>query len=95
MEAAFFAALDEVNRLLPAERKVGKSLDVALLGADSDLDSLGLVNLVVALEQKIDDAFGVSVALVSPESMSRKESPFRNGGALVEYAAELVERQRP
>lgn len=95
MEEAFFAALDEVNGLLPPERKVGKSLDAVLLGADSELDSLGLVNLVVALEQRIDDAFGVAVALVNKDSMSRKESPFRNGGALVEYAAELVERQRP
>ncbi len=94
METIFFAALDEVNRLLPPERKVGPSLDTVLLGADSELDSLGLVNLVVALEQRIDDGFGVAVALVNKDSMSRVDSPFRNGAALVEYAAELVEKQQ-
>jgi len=94
MEEIYLAALDEVNRLLPPDRKVGTSLDAVLLGADSELDSLGLVNLVVALEQRIDDAFGAQVALVNKDSMSRAESPFRNGKALVEYAAELVEQRR-
>jgi D-alanine--poly(phosphoribitol) ligase subunit 2 len=65
--------------------------DTPLLGRDGILDSLGLVTLVVALEQSIEDMYGVSVSLADERALSAGKSPFRTIGALADYARPLIE----
>ena len=64
--------------------------DTVLLGEGGALDSLGLVRLVMAIEQKLEDAFGVPVSLTDEKAMSQRNSPFRSVGALTEYATTLL-----
>jgi acyl carrier protein len=68
--------------------------DTPLFGRDGVLDSLGLVALVVAVEQAIEDAYGVSVTLADERALSERKSPFGTVGTLAAYAARLIEGAR-
>ena len=54
------------------------------------MDSLGLVNLLVIIEQNIEDEFDVSVAIADEKAMSQKYSPFRTIGTLTNYINMLL-----
>ena len=60
--------------------------DTALFGTDGFLDSMALVTLVVALEQGIEEKFGVSVQLADAHAISQEPSPYSTIHALAEYA---------
>ena len=64
--------------------------DTTLLGRSGILDSLGLVSLIVSVEQAIEDECGVSIGLADERAMSETRSPYRTVGSLAEYAARLV-----
>lgn len=61
-----------------------------LFGEGGLLDSVGLVTLVVAIEQTIEDEFGVPVMLADEHALSQRSSPFRSVASLAAYAASLV-----
>ena len=60
--------------------------DTALFGTEGFLDSMSLVTLVVALEQGIEEKFGVSVQLADAHALSQEHSPYSTISALAEYA---------
>lgn len=91
IKAIIWDAIDEVNELLPDAARIPKDDDAALLGAASGLDSFGLVNLIVALEQRIEDEFKVTLTLADERAMSRTRSPFRTVRTLHEYVAERLQ----
>ncbi len=64
--------------------------ETPLFGERGHLDSLGLVSLVVAVEEAIEDRLGVSISLADERAMSQARSPFRTIGSLAEYAGTLV-----
>src|SRR5437764_7233576 len=68
--------------------------ETPLFGREGVLDSLGLVALVVAVEQAIEDEYGVSVSLADERALSEGKSPFRTVGALADYAGRLIDGGR-
>ena len=68
-----------------------KSLTTVLYGEKGKLDSLGLVNLIVAVEQKIQDEFGLTITLATERAMSQENSPFRSVQSLLNYTTLLLE----
>lgn len=64
--------------------------DAALFGEFGLLDSVGLVSLVVAVEQAIEDELGVQVGLADERALSQRVSPYRTIGTLAEYATGLL-----
>jgi acyl carrier protein len=56
-----------------------------LVGTDAVLDSLGVVQLIVEVEQRVEEAHGVSVTLANDKAMSAKNSPFRTVGVLADH----------
>jgi acyl carrier protein len=90
--------VDLVLSLLPevaAEQEIALPAalgpDTVLFGAEGILDSLALVNLVVALEQAIEDQLGRTVALADEKAMSQKHSPYRTIGSLAAYAKSVLD----
>ena len=67
--------------------------ETALFGAKGLFDSVGLVSLVVAVEQTIEDELDVSISLVDERAMAQESSPFRTVASLAAYAAKLVAEQ--
>ncbi len=86
-----YAAIDEVNLALPPERQIEKSPETQLFGRASKLDSLGLVNLIVASEAQITQTTGAAITLADERAMSQKHSPFRTVGSLCEYITLLLQ----
>lgn len=87
---AINSAVDDLNEILGADERLGKSPDEALIGKDAKLDSLGLVNLIVLVEEKIQQKFGVGITLVDERAMSQSKSPFRTLGSLAEFVEEQL-----
>jgi len=83
VEQAVFGAVDEVNEMLPEGHRLQKSADTVLLGESGNLDSLGLVSFIVAVEERIEKEFNISVSFV--DEMANPEGALRNIGTLVEY----------
>jgi acyl carrier protein len=69
--------------------------DTRLFGEGGLLDSMALVSLVIAVEQAIEEKYGVGVALADEKALSQRSSPYRTIGTLASYAAaELGARRR-
>jgi hypothetical protein len=79
-----YRAMDDANEML-FDGTLEKSPETVIIGDDSLLDSMGLVNFVVSLEQHIEDEFGTTVSLVNDDVMSLEPSPFASAGALAEF----------
>lgn len=62
----------------------------SLLGEHASIDSLGLVNVVIEVEQGVLDRHGATIIVVDERAMSRASSPFRSVGTLADYLVELV-----
>ena len=88
--ALIIKAASELNLQLENKIPVERGVDAPLYGQNGVLDSVGLVSLLVAVEQAIEDETGVSITLANERAMSQKRSPFGSIGALVEYAESLI-----
>ena len=90
VQNSVYAALAEFNASESA--RVAPDPGTVLLGAGGAVDSLGLVRLVMLVERRAQDDFGVPVSLTDEKAMSQRNSPFRSVGALIEYlTAQLAE----
>lgn len=64
--------------------------DTILFGEDGVLDSMGLVTLVIAVEQAIEEAYDVSPGLANEKAMSQANSPYRSVSSLAEFAVQQI-----
>lgn len=62
--------------------------NLRLIGDSSPLDSMGLVSLIVEIEESINDHFDVELILASEKAMSARTSPFINLEKLVLFIEE-------
>lgn len=83
-----YEAIDEINDTLdsPLEKKE----DIELFGENAQLDSMGMVALIVTVERLVGERFGKSITLASEKAFSRSSSPFKTPAALAEYIDELL-----
>ena len=92
ISAAIYRAIDDVNAQLPAAGRLKKEPDTVLFGRQAGLDSLGLVNLIVALEKHVESGCGKAVSLSTPEVMLAEESPFASVRSLAAYLADRLQK---
>jgi acyl carrier protein len=59
--------------------------DTVLVGSDAVLDSLGVVQLIVEVEQRVEQTHNVSITLANDKAMSQRNSPFRTVGVLTDH----------
>ena len=87
-----YKAIDEVNNLLPADRRLDKRMDVVLSDKSRGgaLDSMGMVNLVIALEQFIEEEFGKVILLASDLVISEENNPFETVDVLAENLSGIL-----
>lgn len=64
--------------------------ETELFGEAGILDSVGLVSLVVAVEERLADELGIDVPLADERALSQRHSPYRTVSSLAAYAAGLV-----
>ena len=59
--------------------------DTVIVGQGAALDSIGVVSLIVDIEQKLEADHDVSVTLASEKAMSQRSSPFRTCAVLADH----------
>jgi acyl carrier protein len=84
-----FAALDELNEQLPPPKRLEKDERTPLTGPDGPLDSLNVVNLVAALEQKIEERLATTVDLIDSGLLDDTQ-PLQNVGTLVTFVSSVL-----
>ena len=88
-----YEVIDSLNSDLPEDMQLGKSVDAELFGESGRVDSLTLVNLIVATEQKIEEELGVTISLADERAMSQETSPFGNVGNFIDYISLLMQER--
>ena len=88
-----YESMKELNEDQEEDSRLELKEETILFGRDSSLDSLGLVNLIVAIEQRLLDELGLEVELTSEAAMSKTRSPFRTVKSLADYICLLLEEE--
>lgn len=83
-----YNCIDEINEI--NELNISKSTDTRLFGRESELDSLGFVNLLVSVEERINIVCDAPIVIADEKAMSQKNSPFRTIETLADYLFELI-----
>jgi acyl carrier protein len=78
-----FGVVDEVNKMLPEERRLQKLPDTLLVGDQGNLDSLGVINFVVELESRIQKDFNLALNLIGV--LDAPEEPMKSIGRLAKF----------
>ena len=86
-----YAAVDELNRLLPPEQRLKKSEETRLTGVQANLDSLGFLNLVLLTEEKVAEHFDRSVSLVENLAANDEIVGLEALGTLADLITSLLE----
>jgi acyl carrier protein len=86
-----YNVIDEINTQLSDDQQLEKTTITSLYDDGGGLDSLGLVQFVVAVEQGVRDIFGVSLTLVTERAMSQQHSPFKTVQSLIDFIIKLLE----
>ena len=89
-----YEAVDVVNRQLPHSRRLAKSPDTVIVGPSGHLDSLGIVNLVLAIEERAAEVVGAPVRVLDEGAMLDASGPLRDIGSLASFL-ERVEHSSP
>jgi hypothetical protein len=82
-------AIRAANQARDAASQLVVAPDAPIFGPDSSLDSLGLVGLLLDVEEGLQ-AIGCDVVLSDERAVSQKRSPFRNVQSLVAYIGILA-----
>jgi D-alanine--poly(phosphoribitol) ligase subunit 2 len=82
--------IERHNQGVPPDRRLGLDSESPLYDRTSPLDSLGLVAIVIGVEEVLAARHGVTISLASEHALSRRNSPFRSANALADYACERV-----
>ncbi len=95
---AVLKAVEDVNEQLPSDRKLPVSTDTVLFDESQSttggLDSLGLVNLIVATEERVEEEFDVAINLTDDWDATLENDPFRSVETFAAYIGSLVETAR-
>jgi acyl carrier protein len=89
IEDLVIGAVRNINQAKEPSERLAETSDAPLFGPDSPLDSLGLVSLLMDVEEAISDR-GLTISLSDARAMSRTSSPFRSVATLVDYIQESV-----
>ena len=87
--AVVLQALHTTNLARDPASQLVVSPEAAVFGPGSPLDSLGLLTLLLDIEEDLQRA-GCPVRLSDDRAMSQKRSPFRSVASLVEYIGRLA-----
>lgn len=83
-------AIIEVNLDQDPDMQIINSQEILLLNSQSNIDSLALVRLLIAVERLIEEKTGKSVVVVDESTFEAEESPFATVGTLTAHVERLL-----
>jgi hypothetical protein len=90
-----YAAIRRLNELRGPEEQLPCREDTVLYGPSGSLNSLGLVSLILDVEEAINAQAGMQLVLADAHAMSQKHNPFRNVQSLADYVMTRLEESSP
>lgn len=87
---AIFAAVEELNEMLPEDEQLARDESAALTGDNAVIKSLSLANLMVGIEEQVDEVLGESVSLIGGDPLPENPSPLETLGTMIDYVVQLV-----
>jgi acyl carrier protein len=91
--SVIYEAIDSHNQGLDDEgAQLEKSPNTALFSSESGLDSLGLVGIIVEVEQLVDEKFDKQITIANEKALSSTRSPFRSVESLCDHILELLQQ---
>jgi acyl carrier protein len=87
---AIYAAIRSANELRAAEDQLACAEDTVLYGSSGSLDSLGLVSLILDVEEAVNAQAGQKLVLADAHAMSQKRNPFRHVRSLADYVMDRL-----
>jgi acyl carrier protein len=66
--------------------------ETEIVGPAAVIDSIGVVSLIVDIEQRLQMDHDIAVTLASEKAMSQKNSPFRTVGVLATHVMDSIEQ---
>jgi acyl carrier protein len=81
---AIYQTIDEVNRQLPRASALAKSPGTVLTGEGGALDSLGLITLLVGIEEALQSK-GFQLAVLDEDALAEAGGPYRTVGSLRDW----------
>ena len=88
---AVFAAVDELNDMLPDGEQLSKDESTPLTGDHAALKSLSLANLLVGIEEQVEERLDQSISIIGGDPLPDDPAPLDTLGTLIDYVALLVE----
>lgn len=88
---AIYQAVDEVNLLLPPDKRLAKAETTPIVGAGAALDSLGFLNFILLSESKINETCASQVNLAERLLENATGEPPQTLGALATLVGSLQE----
>ena len=90
IEQAVLRAMGNANLSRAADRQLDVSPTAKIFGDGSPLDSLGLVALLIDVEEILRDDLGLEVTLSDERAVSQRNSPFRSVETLTAYIGSIA-----
>ena len=84
-------AIDEYNEI--NVNKIYFNENAELYGANGVLDSLGLVSLIVIVEEIIENKLSLSITLANDKAFSQSKSPFSTINSFINYVDEIINEE--
>lgn len=88
-----YPVVEEAKGSIEAAAGLETKPDTVLFG-EGGLDSMGLVQFIVLVEERIEDETGVEVRLATDKAMSQRSSPFATLGALATFIDACLAEER-
>lgn len=82
-----YACLTEANEQRAVEAQFPLSEATMLIGGSSGLDSLGVINLISGIEEKLDTQFGLKLSLPAFDTLEDGRDAWTNVGTLADAVA--------
>ncbi len=86
-----FDVIDQLNRHRPKDDQLDKSETTILSGEGGHLDSLDLINFILAVEQMLEKEFHTSIVLTDNGVLSSDDGPLQSVASFAGYLAEQLQ----
>ena len=80
-----YNSIDEVNSMLPMEEHLVKLPETLISREGSGLNSLGVLNFVVSLEEQIEIKTGCCVSFADNLALNQEVNPLENVKTIKDY----------
>jgi len=93
--SAVYQALERSNALREPEQQLVCAEETTLYGSQGGLDSLGLVSLLLDVEEAVNAHTGACMVLADARAMAQQRNPFRDVRSLADYVVVRLKETRP